>query len=94
MPGRRGPRRVKRERRETRKVYLTYPQRLIQRPLIYEIIKRYDLIVNIRNSSVTEEVGLIAVELSGSLEKIQRGVQWLRKQGVQVEPIEQSVVEG
>ncbi|MBI4209264.1 MAG: NIL domain-containing protein [Deltaproteobacteria bacterium] len=79
---------------ETRKFYLTYPQKLIRKPLIYELIKRFDLVVNIRNSSVTEEVGLIAVELSGPSGAIEKGVQWLRSEGVQVDPIEQSIVEG
>ena len=84
----------RKEKNGTRKFYLTYPQKLIQKPLIYELIRKFDLIVNIRNSSVTEKIGLIAVELSGPSDVIEKGVHWMRSEGVQVDPIEQSVVEG
>jgi ABC-type methionine transport system ATPase subunit len=80
--------------RETRvKLYLTYPSRLVREPLIYKLSRQFDLVFNIRQASVSEEVGIIAIELDGPAEAIERGIAWLREQGVTVEPIEKNVIE-
>ena len=48
---------------------------------------------NIRGASVSEEMGLVAVEFEGSSEQIERALAWLRQSGVTVEPIEKNVIE-
>ncbi len=48
---------------------------------------------NIRGASVSEEMGLVAVEFEGSAEQIERALTWLRQTGVTVEPIEKNVIE-
>lgn len=78
---------------ETRKVYLTYPQHLIKEPLIYEVGHRYKVVTNIRQASVSEEVGLVALELKGEREEIEKAIQFFIDKGVKVEPIEQDVIE-
>lgn len=78
---------------ETRKVYLTYPQQLIKEPLIYEVGHRYKVVTNIRQASVSEEVGLVALELKGEREEIEKAIQFFIDKGVKVEPIEQDVIE-
>lgn len=78
---------------ETRKVYLTYPQRLIKEPLIYEVGQRYKVVTNIRQASISEEIGIVALELKGEPEEIEKAIQFFRDKGVTVEPIEKSVVE-
>ena len=78
---------------ETRKVYLTYPQRLIKEPLIYEVGQRYKVVTNIRQASVSEEIGIVALELKGEPEEIEKAIKFFRDKGVTVEPIEKSVVE-
>ncbi len=78
---------------ETKKVYLTYPQRLIKEPLIYEVGQRYKVVTNIRQASISEEIGIVALELKGEPEEIEKAIQFFRDKGVTVEPIEKSVVE-
>ncbi len=78
---------------ETRKVYLTYPQRLIKEPLIYEVGQRFKVVTNIRQASVSEEIGLVALELKGEPEEIEKAIKFFRDKGVTVEPIEKNVVE-
>ena len=48
---------------------------------------------NIRGASVSEEMGLVAVEFEGSNDQIERALAWLRQSGVTVEPIEKNVIE-
>lgn len=73
--------------------YLSYPRTLIREPILYHLVKKFDLIFNIRGASVSEEMGLVAVEFEGSTDQIERAIQWLRQTGVTVEPIEKNVIE-
>jgi len=73
--------------------YLSYPQSQIREPLLYHLVKKFDLVFNIRGASVSEEMGLVAVEFEGTREQIERALQWLRESGVTVEPIEKNVIE-
>ena len=75
------------------KFYLTYPKALVREPLIYQMSRRFDLVFNVRSASVSEEIGIIALELDGAPEQIEAAVAWFREQGVTVEPIEKNVIE-
>jgi ABC-type methionine transport system ATPase subunit len=73
--------------------YLTYPPALIKLPLIYLLIKKFDIIPNIRGANVSDEMGLLAVEMEGTQSDIDQAIAWLREQGVTVEPIEKNIIE-
>jgi L-aspartate semialdehyde sulfurtransferase ferredoxin len=75
------------------KFYLTYPKKLVKEPLIYLMTKKFDLVFNVRSASVSEEIGIIALELDGRPDEIEAAVDWFREQGVTVEPIEKNVIE-
>lgn len=75
------------------KFYLTYPSRLLTEPLIYWVGHKFKVITNIRGASISDEMGLVALELEGPRAEIDRAITWLRSQGVQVEPIEKNVIE-
>jgi sulfur-carrier protein len=77
----------------TRRVYLTFNQEMCTRPIIYEMIKKFDVIPNIRSASVTEDVGIMGVEISGTRDAVDKALDYARKQGVKVDPIEMNVVE-
>lgn len=76
----------------TRKVMLKYPERLIQEPVLFRMVRQFDVMPNIRRARVTDTVGEIALELEGTAENIERGVSYLKEQGVLVEPLEGDVV--
>ena len=75
------------------KLYLTYPKKLVREPLIWQATRDFDLIFNIRSASVSEEIGIIAIELDGAEDAIEGAIAWLREQGVTVEPIEKNIIE-
>ena len=75
------------------KFYLTYPKKLVKEPLIYQMTRKFDLVFNVRSASVSEEIGIIALELDGAQDTIDAAVAWFRAQGVTVEPIEKNVIE-
>jgi hypothetical protein len=75
------------------RVRLTFPPTLIQQPIIYRLVKDFDIVINIRRAEVKEDYGWVALELEAKDEKVlERGVAWLKATGVQVDPIERDVV--
>ena len=79
---------------QSTRLWLMYPARLIQRPIIYELSKNFELVTNVRQASVTEEIGLVSLELDGEREEIKRAIGWLEELGIKVEPVEIQTIEG
>ena len=75
------------------KVYLTFPKELVEQPLVYRMGKKFDVVTNIRGASISGEIGLVALEINGLRDEIDKAIKWLKDQGVQVEPIEKNVIE-
>lgn len=76
-----------------KKLYLTFPQRLIKEPVIYRVGHKFKVVTNIRGASVSEEIGLVALELEGEEREIEKATNYLKKMGIKVEPIEKDVIE-
>ena len=74
------------------RVRLTFPSDLIQEPIIYRLVKDFDIVINIRRADVKADHGWMALELEGGEAALERGVAWLKERGVQVDPIERDVV--
>lgn len=79
--------------RAQRRFWLTYPNARIQSPVIWELGHRFPLVTNIRQASVTEQVGIVCLEVSGPADAIEAALRWLKKLGLSVEPVELSAVE-
>ncbi len=76
----------------SKKVVLHFPKRLIDRPIIYRLVKDYDLEFNILKASVSpEQEGLLVLELKGTPAEYDRGIQFLRDTGVQIQSLSQDV---
>lgn len=78
---------------EKRRLWLMYPPRLIGRPVIWELGKRFDLVTNLRQASVTHDIGIVCLELEGSPGLIAKAITWLERLGIKVEPVEITVLE-
>ncbi|MGQ9571606.1 MAG: NIL domain-containing protein [Dehalococcoidia bacterium] len=76
------------------RVKFTFPTDLIKEPIIWKLGKQFELVTNIRRADVTEDRGWVVLELEGELEEIERGVQWVVGQGVQVDPVAGDILEG
>ncbi|MGD0884520.1 MAG: NIL domain-containing protein [Thermodesulfovibrionales bacterium] len=76
-----------------RRVKLTFPQHLIREPVIFTMAKKLDVMPNIRRARVTETVGEMVLELEGADENLDKGIQYLKEQGVDVELVEGDIVE-
>jgi ABC-type methionine transport system ATPase subunit len=76
-----------------RRVKLTFPQHLIKEPVIFKMAKQFNVMPNIRRARVTETVGEMVLELEGDEANLDKGIQSLKDQGVQVEPAEGDILE-
>ncbi len=74
-------------------VKLTFPQDLVKKPLTFQMAKKYDIMPNIRRAKVTETIGEIVLELDGKPEDLEKGLKFLKKAGVIVEPVIGDIVE-
>jgi arsenate reductase-like glutaredoxin family protein len=79
---------------ESTRLWLMYPARLITRPIVYELGKTFPVITNVRQASVTDEIGLVSMELIGERDDIKAAIAWLEELGVKVEPVEINTIEG
>ncbi|MBI5682903.1 MAG: FeS-binding protein [Deltaproteobacteria bacterium] len=76
-----------------KRIYLTYPPELIREPLIYNVGHLYKVVTNIRQATVSGGIGLVALELDGEPDEIEKAINFFVEKGVKVEPIELDVVE-
>ena len=74
-------------KKKAKRYWLTFDARGVQRPLIWELSKKFDVIFDIRSATVTSQLGLMAIEFSGDTAVIEAAVKWLKRRGVQVDPI-------
>ena len=72
----------------------TFVEQLIKEPIIWKLAKDFEVITNIRRADVTDERGGVILELDGDQGEIERSLDWVREQGVRVDPVYEDVVEG
>ena len=76
----------------TKRIVLRFPQRLVERPIIYRLVKDYDLEFNILKASITpEQEGLLVLELKGEQKEYDKGIDFLVKGGVKIQSLSQDV---
>src|ERR1700744_5464983 len=75
------------------RLWLMYPPKLIKEPLIWQLTQKFPVVTNIRQASVTDEIGIVSLELDGKRSDIKAAIKWLEKIGVSVEPVEIGVIE-
>ena len=75
------------------KLWLMYPPKLITDPVIWELGKKFPVTTNVRQASVTDEIGIVCLELEGKRSAIKEAIKWLEKNSIKVEPVEINVIE-
>jgi ABC-type methionine transport system ATPase subunit len=75
------------------RLWLMYPPKLITNPVIWELSQKFKVVTNVRQASVTDEIGIVCLELAGARVDIAAAIKWLEKVGINVEPVEINVIE-
>ena len=79
---------------DKQRFWLMFPTRLITQPVIWELAQKFKVVTNVRQASVTDEIGIVSISLTGDREEIKRSIVWLEELGVKVEPVEINTIEG
>ncbi|MFQ3619338.1 MAG: NIL domain-containing protein [Spirochaetales bacterium] len=69
----------------TRKVLFYFPKSETEKPIVYQLVKDFNLMVNIFRAKVTpDEEGFLLLDLTGDTQDLQRAYEWIRSLGVQI----------
>jgi len=74
-------------------VKLTFPKELVKKPLTFLMAKKYNIMPNIRRAKVTETIGELVLEIDGKEQGLDKGLEFLKRAGVIVEPVVGDIVE-
>ncbi len=76
----------------SKRIVLTFPHKLVDQPIVYKLVKEFDLVFNILQAKITpREEGLMVLELQGKKESYADGVKYLTGLGVKIQPLSQDV---
>lgn len=72
----------------SRNVLLVFPQEIMYKPLIYRLVREFDLVFNLLEAKILpKREGRIIVELRGTAEGLSSGISFLEEEGVEVSDI-------
>ncbi len=69
----------------TRILRLNYPPTLAGRPILQDLIRNFDLKVNVQQAHITLEEGWLEAAVDGVPEEIESAIAWLQNEGVKVD---------
>jgi ABC-type methionine transport system ATPase subunit len=76
------------------RLFVSFPEELVDRPMVYEIVRRFDVVPNIRRANVETHSGWIILELDGAPEQRAAAIAYLEEVGATVNTMEGDVIEG
>ena len=71
------------------KAWLNFSPSIVNKTVISDLIKNYDVTFNILKADITPKGGKILIEISGS--EAEEGIRYMEKEGIQLNPIKKVV---
>ena len=76
----------------SKRIVLTFPHKMLDQPIVYKLVKDFDLLFNILQAKITpKEEGVMVLELKGKKENYAEGIKYLTGLGVKIQPLSQDV---
>jgi L-aspartate semialdehyde sulfurtransferase ferredoxin len=75
------------------RLFVSFPEELVDRPMIYEIIKKFDVVPSIRRANVEEHSGWVILEVNGEQEQLDGAIAYFEGLGCTVNRMEGDVLE-
>ena len=63
------------------RLFVSFPEELVSRPIVYELIKEFDVVPNIRRANVEAHSGWIILELDGADDARDQAIAYLEGLG-------------
>lgn len=75
------------------KLVFRFPPAVVEQPIIYRLVKDFDLMVNILRADINpKKEGRLMLELSGTETGYRRAIEWLRQEGLQIMNLKQQII--
>jgi hypothetical protein len=78
----------------TLRLFVSFPEELVERPMIYELVKQFDVVPNLRRANVEPHSGWMILELAGEPDARTAAIGYLEGLGCTVNRMEGDVVAG
>ena len=77
----------------TKKLLLRFPKCETEKPIVYQLVKEYNLMINIFAAKVTQDQeGFLVLDVTGEDEWIERGMDYVRSFGVIIQEVDSGIV--
>ena len=70
------------------RLYLSFPEELVEHPIIYDAANRFGVMPNILRASIEAHSGWVILDVSGEEQAVEDAVAWFRERGVSVNRME------
>jgi hypothetical protein len=76
------------------RLHVSFPEELVDRPMLYEMMQAHDVVPNLRRAAVEAHSGWVILELAGADDARGAAVAYLEDLGCTVNTMEGDVIEG
>jgi ferredoxin len=75
-----------------KRIILRFKRNTIDKPIVYKLVKDYDLIFNILRANILPRAeSMMVMEIEGTDENFNKGIEYLRGLNIDTEPMEQDI---
>lgn len=76
----------------SKRIVIKFPAKLVDQPIIYKLVKEFDLVFNILRARVTpKEEGELVIELKGEEASYAGAIKYLKDLDITIQPLSQDV---
>jgi len=75
------------------RLFVSFPEELVDRPMLYEMMKQFDVVPNIRRANVEAHSGWVILELGGTDDQRAAAIAYLEGVGCTVNAMQGDVLE-
>ncbi len=75
-----------------KRIILRFKRSTIDKPIVYKLVKEYNLIFNILRANISPKAeSMMVMEIDGSEQNFKKGIKYLKELNIDIEPIEQDI---
>jgi ferredoxin len=75
----------------TKRIELKFPETLVDKPILCDLVKKYELDFNIQQARIDESRGAMVLELIGTRASYHNGVEYLKQLGIEIRPLKKVI---
>ncbi|MBN1299393.1 MAG: 4Fe-4S binding protein [Actinobacteria bacterium] len=77
----------------TKRLVLTFPEKIVTKPITYRLVKDFDLQFNILRAEITTDIeGKILIEVKGEKNSIEAGIKYLLNEGITIQDAAKDII--